>query len=94
MTPRDLSLRDLLANAHVLAEMLRDERRPGAAALVDELVSRCVPLKLVPTRGKPIEAQPVNVTQPKIEAAGMVWCEQCQHRVAKGCTSQFCKVVA
>ena len=94
MKPHELSLPELIANAHVLADTLRYDKRPGAAKLVLELIARVVPVRVVPTRGKPIEAQPVKLAQPKAEPLGMVWCDQCEHRVAKGCTSQFCKVVA
>ena len=99
MTPHDLSLRDLISNAHVLADSLQVEGRPHAAGLILELVKRTIPVKLVPTRGKPIVAVSlldsdlpagVDLSPPVVHVRQ--WCDQCERRVTESCTSPFCKV--
>lgn len=94
MPPKEEPLRDLLANALVLAESLENDRRPQAATLVRELVARVVPTKIVRSGGsnpKRIVADPMP---PIVQYKKGVWCEQCDKLVLQSCSSKFCKVPA
>ncbi len=97
MSLADTPLRDLLANAEVLAESLASDRRPHAAALIRELVARVVPMKVVRTGGThPKRIVPDDL--PPLQARPGTWCDQCDKLVsdaeARACRSQFCKVAA
>ncbi len=94
MPPREEPLRDLLANAYVLAESLENDRRPQAAALVRELVARVVPTKIVRSGGANPKKIVPDVLEPIVQNKRGVWCDQCDKLVQKGCASKFCKVAA
>jgi len=94
MPPREEPLRDLLANAYVLAESLENDRRPQAAALVRELVARVVPTKVVRTGGTHPKRIVSDVMEPIKQNKRGTWCDQCDRIVDKGCASRFCKVAA
>jgi hypothetical protein len=96
MSLADTPLRDILANAEVLAESLEYDKRPQSAALIRELIARVVPLKFVPSGGThPKRLVPDPDVKPVAMPASS-WCEQCEKRVtakeADGCKSRFCKV--
>jgi len=94
----DVPLRELVANAEVLADTLDNERRPKSAAIIRELIARVVPIKVVPSRGiggrSPIEV----LHEPIVQRKPGAWCDQCDKRVtpaeARACQSRFCKVAA
>lgn len=93
MPPAEEPLRELLANAYVLAESLENDRRPQAAALVRELVARVVPMKVVRSGGsnpRKFVPDPLPIVQTKRGT----WCDQCDRIVERGCNSKFCKVAA
>lgn len=99
MPPREEPLRDLIANALVLAESLENDRRPQAGALVRELVQRVVPMKVVRTGGSHPRKLVHEPIEPIIKFAAEQakrgqWCDQCERLVQKGCQSRFCKVAA
>lgn len=94
MPPRDEPLRDLVANAYVLAESLENDRRPQAAALIRELINRVVPLKVVRSGGSNPKKFVPEVIEPIQQNKRGTWCDQCDRIVMKGCASRFCKVAA
>lgn len=98
MSLANTPLRDLLANAEVLAESLEADRRPKAAALIRELVARVVPMKVVPSGGSNAKRfVPDDLPQHIVVRPGK-WCGQCDRLVsdadAAKCQSRFCKVAA
>lgn len=92
MPPREEPLRDLVANAFVLAESLENDRRPQAAALVRELVARVVPTKIVRTGGS--HPKRIVIDEPIKQTKRGIWCEQCDRMVDRACASKFCKVTS
>lgn len=92
MPPAEEPLRDLLANAFVLAESLENDRRPQAAALVRELVARVVPMKVVRSGGSNPRKFVPEALAPIVQTKRGTWCDQCDKLVLKGCASKFCKV--
>ena len=94
MSLSDAPLRELLANAEVLAESLEHDKRPQSAALIRELVARVVPLKFVPSGGTHPKRLVHDVGAKPMPSS--TWCSQCEKRVsakeAAGCNSRFCKV--
>ena len=86
-------LRDLLANAEVLADTLDNDRRPQAAALVRELIRRVVPMKVVRTGGSHPRKFVPDEPLPLVKHRPGVWCDQCDKLVLQACSSRFCKVV-
>ncbi|NBT78167.1 MAG: hypothetical protein EBT04_06885 [Betaproteobacteria bacterium] len=94
MPPREEPLRDLLANAYVLAESLENDRRPQAAALVRGLIDRVVPTKVVRSGGSHPKKIVPEALEPIRQTKRGTWCDQCDRIVLKGCTSRFCKVTA
>jgi hypothetical protein len=90
MMPREEPLRDLVANAYVLAESLDNDRRPQAAALVRELIARVVPTKIIRSGGS--NPRKIVMDQPIVQVKAGIWCEQCDRRVDRACSSKFCKV--
>lgn len=99
MPAKEEPLRDLLANAHVLAESLENDRRPQAAALVRELVARVVPMKIVRSGGShPKRFVRADDLPPLPKQKPGTWCAQCDKLVsdaeARVCRDKFCKVPA
>ena len=80
----------LVTKAQELAELLDHAGMATNGELVRELCRRVVPVKIVPTRGKPMRlvADPIGVP------IGKAWCDQCEQMVDGPCQSQFCKRVA
>jgi len=83
----DTPLFDLVTQAQTLASSLHDGGLTINAEIIRELCRRVVPVKVVPTRGKPIAFTPV----PMPAVNGKVWCSQCESMVAKRCQSLLCK---
>lgn len=94
MPPREEPLRDLLANAYVLAESLENDNRPKAAQLIRDLCSRVVPTKVVRTGGSAPKRIVPDSLPPIIQYKKGVWCDQCDKLVLQACSSRFCKVAA
>ena len=78
----------LVTKARTLADMLANMGMHQNAEVIRELVKRVVPVKLVPTRGKPVRLLDDPIAAP----TDRKWCDQCQKLVATGCQSKFCKV--
>ena len=85
----DEPLFQLVTQARTLADMLASMGMARNADVVRELIKRVVPIKVIPTRGRPMSI----VSDPIAPPDGKVFCAQCDRLVSKGCGSQFCKVV-
>lgn len=91
--PANMSVFSLVTAARLLADTLEGEV-PVNAEIIRELCRRVVPVKIVPTRGKPMAVVPVAMPELIAPPVGKSWCNQCEALVDKGCGSKFCKVAA
>ena len=80
----------LVTQARALADTLASMGMNHNAEVIRDLINRVVPVKIVPTRGKPMRA----VADPIAIPVGKTWCVQCEKLVAQGCKSKFCGVLA
>ncbi|MBF5091305.1 hypothetical protein F1640_15055 [Novosphingobium sp. NBM11] len=90
--PKDMSVFALTASAYEIAEFLDVLGSREKSAVIRELINRVIPTKVIPSRG----LKAVAVPAPTPATSEMVWCDQCDRRVAGSmattCKSRFCSL--